>query len=615
MVWFIDNDNIIHFLNKDNNILDNEIISDKVPMEKYISYVHPDDREIFLDSLEVTRKHKIKTEFQYRLRLNNNKISEFHLTLYVTDNKQTNLLIFGLNFDISKDRIKEREDLFTENRWKIALEHSNIGVWDENLLSKKTFFSKQWKEILGYQEYEITNRADEWNRRVHPDDYQRIVNIINDYLVGQTSEYIAEYRMKCKDDSYKWVLAHGKVLRNDKNEPVRLIGTHADITESKLMENKLRLSQENLVKKVEEKTEEVLKEKFRIETMLDAISDSILVLSNNGLLYYANNSFKALFERTCNQTLPKKFIIYDLCGLKFIDLILKIITSKDPKPVIIETTDGNYFQTSLVHIFLPNSNQPLGTMIELRDITKFQIFENMRKHFVSNVSHELRSPITSISLSINNLINYKNKMSAVQINETLSMIKESSELLNLMIEELLIISRIESGKIELKMSIFSIIEIISDVKKYFTLQLKSKNIDLIADINPDLHFYGDSSRINQIIRVLIENAIKYSQENKKIEIKIFENYRGEYNPKILPGILIQVIDEGIGIKQHELPFVFERFFRSEDVLEIQGTGLGLPIAKEIVELHKGQIYVKSNYQIGSIFSTFLPDLRIDEAPK
>ena len=368
--------------------------------------------------------------------------------------------------------------------------------------------------------------------------------------------------MRCKDDSYKWVLAHGKVLRDDKNEPVRLIGTHTDINDSKLMEKELRLSQENLVKKVEEKTKEVLKEKFRIETMLDAISDSILVLSNNGLLYYANNNFKALFERTCNQTLPKKFIIYDLCGLKLIDLILKIITSKDPKPVIIEITDGIYFQTSLVHIFLPNSNQPLGTMIELRDITKFQIFENMRKQFVSNVSHELRTPITSISLSINNLIKYKNKMSAVQIDETLSMIKESSELLNLMIEELLIISRIESGKIELNMSVFSIIEIISEVKMYFTPQLKSKNIDLIADVNPDLQFYGDSSRINQIIRILIENAIKYSQEYKKIEIKIIENYLGEYNLEILPGILIQVIDEGIGIKQHELPFVFERFFRS-----------------------------------------------------
>ncbi|OLS21087.1 MAG: Alkaline phosphatase synthesis sensor protein PhoR [Candidatus Heimdallarchaeota archaeon LC_3] len=577
--------------------------------------MHPDDREIFLDSLEITRKNKIKTEFQYRLRLNNNKINEFHLTQYVTDNKQTNLLIFGLNFNISKVRIKEREDLFTENRWKIALEHSNIGVWDANLLSKKIFFSKQWKEILGYQEHEITDQADEWDRRVHPEDYQRIITIINEHLVGQTSEYIAEYRMRCKDDSYKWVLAHGKVLRNDKNEPVRLIGTHADITDRKLMDNKLRLSQENLVKKVEEKTEEVLKEKYRIETMLDAISDSILVLSNNGLLYYANNSFKALFERACNQTLPKKFIIYDLCGLKLIDSILKIITSKDPKPVIIEPTDGIYFQTSLVHIFLPYSNQPLGTMIELRDITKFQIFENMRKHFVSNVSHELRTPITSISLSINNLIKYKNKMSAVQINETLSMIKESSELLNLMIEELLIISRIESGKIELNMSVFSIIEIISEVKMYFTPQLKSKNIDLIADVNPDLQFYGDSSRINQIIRILIENAIKYSHEYKKIEIKILKNYLGEYNPEILPGILIQVIDEGIGIKQHELPFVFERFFRSEDVREIQGTGLGLSIAKEIIELHKGQIYVKSNSQIGSIFSAFLPDLRKDEAPK
>ena len=289
-MWFINENNFIIFLNLEKLATEQEIILEKIPIKKFLTFVHTEDRENFLSSLEVTRKYKRKTEFQYRLRLNNNKENEFQLVLYVADDKQTNVLLIGLNFYISTSSRRNPVPHFTLNRWKIALEHSNIGLWDANLLLNKSYFSKQWKDILGYKEYEISNQADEWDRRVHPEDYSRVIRIINEHLIGQTPEYSAEYRMRCKDGSYKWVLAHGRVLRNENNEPVRLIGTHADITDRKTMENKLLIIQENLVKKVNEKTDEVLKEKYRIETMLDAISDSILVLSKNGLLYYANRS-------------------------------------------------------------------------------------------------------------------------------------------------------------------------------------------------------------------------------------------------------------------------------------------------------------------------------------
>jgi signal transduction histidine kinase len=128
------------------------------------------------------------------------------------------------------------------------------------------------------------------------------------------------------------------------------------------------------------------------------------------------------------------------------------------------------------------------------------------------------------------------------------------------------------------------------------------NIDIPKGIN----LIGDLKRIDQIFRIFIDNSIKYSKNNTKIELRAVDHYKGKYNKRKVDGVLFQIIDYGIGIAKKDLPYIFKRFYRSEDVKEIPGTGLGLPIAKEFILLHEGEVYVESKLGQGSTFYVFLP---------
>lgn len=128
----------------------------------------------------------------------------------------------------------------SEERWKFALEGAKDGVWDWNLLTNQVYFSPQWKSMLGFDDPEINNNIDEWYQRVHPDDLQSCLNEIQKHLKEEVPVYSKIYRLKCKDDGYKWILDRGKVFERDKlGNPVRMIGTHTDLTDRIELEQKL----------------------------------------------------------------------------------------------------------------------------------------------------------------------------------------------------------------------------------------------------------------------------------------------------------------------------------------------------------------------------------------
>lgn len=143
---------------------------------------------------------------------------------------------------------KSEEKFFFENalndsddRWKFAIEGSDLGLWDWNTETNKLFYSKKWKEMLGYEEHEIGDSFIEWSSRVHPDDIERCYEDLNKHLKKETLFYSNEHRVKCKDGDYKWVHDRGKVVHwNEDGKPIRMIGTHADISNRKAIEEILR---------------------------------------------------------------------------------------------------------------------------------------------------------------------------------------------------------------------------------------------------------------------------------------------------------------------------------------------------------------------------------------
>lgn len=148
-----------------------------------------------------------------------------------------------LSVALEKFRVEE-ELKESEERWQFAVEGSNDGVWDRNVQTGIVYFSRQWKYMLGYEDHEIGSSTTEWLKRVHAEDLPKVRMELGRHLTGETPLYATEYRMQCKDGSYKWILARGKVIsRTPDGKPIRFVGTHCDITERKNLEEQLYQSQ------------------------------------------------------------------------------------------------------------------------------------------------------------------------------------------------------------------------------------------------------------------------------------------------------------------------------------------------------------------------------------
>ncbi|HNK62590.1 MAG TPA: PAS domain S-box protein [Anaerolineales bacterium] len=218
-----------------------------LPLEDTLSLIHPNDltriESILADALNSPEgaSHQI----QYRLKHKQGHFLWLRDQFIVKrDETGQPAAIIGSISDITER--KEAEDALRESeaRWQFALEGAGEGVWDWEAQTDRVFFSNQWKAILGFEPGEIGNTLSEWDQRVHPDDKAYVYGEIEKHFSGQTPIYTSEHRVQSRDGSYKWILDRGKVIsRTPDGKPLRVIGTHTDITERKLAEQKLRESE------------------------------------------------------------------------------------------------------------------------------------------------------------------------------------------------------------------------------------------------------------------------------------------------------------------------------------------------------------------------------------
>jgi PAS domain S-box-containing protein len=242
------------------------------------------------------------------------------------------------------------------------------------------------------------------------------------------------------------------------------------------------------------------------------------------------------------------------------------------------------------------------------DITERKKAEERLSQLISTVSHELRTPITVLLMSIEYLNKNKDTLDENLEEKLIDGISRNIQLLNKLAEDILLVSRIDEKKLELKREEYNPLEIIHEILYLMEPIGKEKNIDFEVVVDDRIHLRGDSKRIDQVFRILIDNAIKYSNENSNIEIVAIDNYQGEYNLNGNKGVLFQFKDHGRGIAKEDIPHIFERFFRGSNVNEIAGTGLGLAIAKDLIEAHQGKIFLESELEKGTMIRLFLPKL-------
>ncbi|MFX1570751.1 MAG: MASE3 domain-containing protein [Promethearchaeota archaeon] len=243
------------------------------------------------------------------------------------------------------------------------------------------------------------------------------------------------------------------------------------------------------------------------------------------------------------------------------------------------------------------------------NITERILAERRIKNLISTVSHELRTPITVLMMSLDLYKQKKDSLTPKLQNHMIETRERNLSLLKDLSEDILMLSQIDEKKIELNLENYNPLKLLQDLELFFAPFAEEKNITFQIDINEDIKMKGDIKRIDQVFRILLDNAIKYSYENTTIKINLIENYKGKFNSNGKKGNLIQFKNRGIGISEQELPHIFERFYRASNARETSGTGLGLSIAKDIIELHQGEIFIESKLGDETTFYIFFP--RID----
>lgn len=232
------------------------------------------------------------------------------------------------------------------------------------------------------------------------------------------------------------------------------------------------------------------------------------------------------------------------------------------------------------------------------DISKIERLEKVRQEFLSNISHELRTPLTSILAFVETLEDgaIENAEDSVRFLRT---IRKNAERMQLLISEILELSSIESGKIEIEVEHISLSPIVDEVFAVLSAKPKTRKIRLSNEISADVKVYCDVSRMGQMLTNLIENAIKFNRKGGSVTVSHSSDLQTD---------VISVEDTGPGISDDQVERVFERFYRTDRARsrEIGGSGLGLAIVKHLAMLHGGAVSVRSKPGKGSIFSISIP---------
>lgn len=242
----------------------------------------------------------------------------------------------------------------------------------------------------------------------------------------------------------------------------------------------------------------------------------------------------------------------------------------------------------------------LGSLfLTSHSIRPIQEMWEKQKTFISDASHELRTPITVIRANMDVVL--ENREDTVgNMEKWLSNISGEAEYMSTLIESMLILSRADSNQMVLKMDSFNPSDVIDDLRQMFTPVATKKNISLITVADNNCQIYGDRDKIKQLLSILLDNALKFTSNRGEIELKCFQKSNL---------CILSVKDNGIGIKQEDRKRIFDRFYQADNSRTGNGCGLGLSIAKWIVDSHRGTIEVSSMLGKGSEFIVSLPAQR------
>ncbi|AHF06594.1 ATP-binding protein [Desulfitobacterium metallireducens] len=353
-------------------------------------------------------------------------------------------------------------------------------------------------------------------------------------------------------------------------------------------------SLDQLAEKLGYTIDQLFQEKGKISDIIASISEGIVAFDLN----FNSLSINSALSEIMNQTLvySNEGLKKDFEALAIYDSLERVIMDKKSLQVL-KDWKGKKLRFTLSPI-IDNQNKVTGSVALVQDISESERLEQLRKDFVANVSHEFRTPLTVIKGSVEALMDGTVDQTQDIEHYYQRMLAETKGLERL-VGDLLELSRLQSGKISIHQEEIYLPGLISDVIKSLQTLADKKEIQIVYQGLPNVPVLnGDYDRLRQLFVIFIDNAVKYSHTSTVITV--------ELNVIKDSTLQVKIKDQGYGIPQEELPYVWDRFYKADKSRQSKGTGLGLAIAKHLVQLHQGQVFMTSEEGKGTTVTVQLP---------
>lgn len=444
---------------------------------------------------------------------------------------------------------------------------------------KVTFISEYAIKMLGYSEKEWLSTNDFWSRITHPEDKNLVSVKSKEFFNSGKEDGQKIFRMITKNGQVKWVESHSAVVKDNQGKPVGLRGVTMDITERIHSEQKVR----------------------ELASIVESSDDAIIGQDLEGVIKSWNNGAEKIYGYSSAEILGKKIFTLIPSSKKeeYLEImeVIKLGESIDHLETQRLTKDGRLLDMSLsMSPMRDESGSIIGSSGIGRDISVQKELERRKDAFIGMASHELKTPITSIKAFIQVLQQRFKHLDDPMASRFLAKTDEQLNRLTDLVSDLLDLSKIQAGKLELNKQKLDLNQIIHDTIE--EIQATTDHVITSTGVlNKEL--YGDKDRLSQVLINLLTNAIKYSPNANKVYVNVNDTDNK---------VTIAIRDFGIGISKSQQKRIFDRFYRAEGTSEktFPGLGIGLYISSEIVRRHGGTIWVESIKKKGSTFAFTLP---------
>jgi PAS domain S-box-containing protein len=582
----------------------------------WLDPIHPDDRARSTEvwNAAMTKRGIYQTE--YRLRGKNGTYRYFSVCgAPVLEEDGSIREWIGTCTDIHDRKLAEAEN----QRLLDMLNHSSDAIIVRDMSDKISHWNQGAERLYGWTREEVKGQCIQaFLKKTFPKPKEEIIAELLEQGNWEGEVQHLTHFGKLITVQSRWTLQ-----RDISGQPCAVLEINTDITARKQAEIALRQLNQELEARVVERTaalQNTLAEAQGLNAILDNLADGLLVADTAGQITHFNPAFLTMYGLTAT-ALKGHYRELPISGLA--ELVAR--TQSHPEEVFsaeVALTKERIGQAVATAIFKKTVEQePLacfGSALLIRDITAEKEIDKMKTDFISTVSHELRTPLTSV-LGFASIIKEKLETDVFPIISTedrklqktikrvadnLNIIVSEAERLTSLINDVLDIAKMEAGKVEWQMQPLDPSELLDWATNSTAGLFETNGLQLVSEIEPGLpQIVGDRNRLLQVLINLISNAVKFT-ESGCVTCRVKQGH---------DGVCISVIDTGIGIAPEDQPKVFEKFRQVGDTLtdKPKGTGLGLPICKQIIDHHGGRIWVESEPGKGSVFSFIIPTYASD----